>query len=140
DAFYRSVRRDARGNLVVVFGVSSATAYPSVGVLGLSPTGQETDPTLLAAGTAPHRTPRFGDYFGAARDPLDPRRVWVAGELGSTAPGWSTALGAVTVDVTQVPPPPPVDTTAPAVHALAARGRRGALVRLAYRVSDDSGP
>jgi hypothetical protein len=111
-----------------------------VGVLGLSPSGQQTEPTLLAAGTATHRTPRYGDYFGAARDPSDPRRVWVAGELGTTAPGWSTALGAVTVDVTQVPPPPPVDTTAPVVRALAAHGRRGGRVRLAYRVSDDSGP
>lgn len=139
DTFYPALRPDSQGNLVVVFGLSSATAFPSLGVLGLSQLGQQTEPTLLASGTAPHRTSRFGDYFGAARDPLDPRRVWVAGELGTSTPGWSTALGAVTVDVTQVPPPP-ADTTAPSVRALAAHGRRGARVRLAYRVSDDSGP
>jgi len=39
------------------------------------------------------------------------------------------------------PPPPPAgpDTKAPVVRLYAARGRRGALLRLRYRVSDDGG-
>ena len=136
DAFFPAVRIDADGNLAVVFGLSSPTAFPSVAVVGISPTGLQTPPVLVGAGTTSHRTARYGDYFGAARDPTDPRRIWVAGELGTAALGWSTVVGSVTVNVPEAPPP---DTTPPTVKALTATARRGRVVRLRYRVSDHGG-
>src|SRR5437667_159323 len=47
-----------------------------------------------ASGCPNNSVCRYGDYFGAARDPSDPGIVWVAGEYG-TATGWATFIAAM---------------------------------------------
>jgi hypothetical protein len=82
---------------------------------------------------------RYGDYFGAARDPLDPSIVWVAGEAGTDVPkgrGWSTSVASVVVGA---PGPLPVaaGTGPPGIQAVSAVVRTGGALRLAYRALDD---
>ncbi len=116
--FYPAIRTDGGGNLVVVFGLSSATVYPSVEVASRAPsdTLNTLGPwTTLRAGTG-SRTPtsgscssgvcRYGDYFGVAVDPSNTSRVWTAGEYGNTT-GWGTYISEVGAS-SPSPPPPPV--------------------------------
>ena len=58
-------------------------------------------PSVIRAGEGPEASGcpnnsvcRYGDYFGAARDPSDPGVVWVAAEYG-TSTGWSTFIAAM---------------------------------------------
>jgi len=102
--FYPALRTDADGNLVVVFGYSSATDYPEMRVATRSahdPPSTIGAPQVIRLGEGPEASGcpnnsvcRYGDYFGAARDPSDPGIVWVAGEYG-TATGWATFIAAM---------------------------------------------
>jgi len=102
--FYPALRTDADGNLVVVFGYSSATEYPEMRVATRSvhdPPNTIGAPQVLRAGEGPevsgcpnNSVCRYGDYFGASQDPSDPGIVWVAGEYG-TATGWATFIAAM---------------------------------------------
>src|SRR2546422_5701103 len=102
--FYPALRADAAGNLVVVFGYSSATEYPEMRVATRSvhdPPNTIGAPQVIRAGEGPDASGcpnnsvcRYGDYFGASQDPSDPGIVWVAGEYG-TANGWSTFIAAM---------------------------------------------
>ncbi len=104
DSFYPSIARDAAGDLVVVFGFSSATAYPGIAVTSQQagdPVDSVRAPLVIQAGTGPEDlwcpdgvSCRYGDYFGASVDPLDPEVVWTAGEYG-TPSGWQTEVTAV---------------------------------------------
>src|SRR2546427_958001 len=98
--FYPALRTDAGGNLVVVFGYSSSSEFPGVMVAdrsGTDPPNTIGTPQVLRVGEAPETLAcsgsvcRYGDYFGAARDPSDPGIVWVAGEYG-TSSGWATFI------------------------------------------------
>ena len=135
--FYPALRPDSSGNLEIVYGFSSSTAYPSVAVVTKPVDGSFSSPRLVVAGRAPETSGRFGDYFGAARDPATTTTIWVAGETGQ-APGWATTIGAV--GTAPLPPPPPQpDVTRPHAKALRSQGRRGHIVRVLFNVSDDSG-
>jgi len=97
DVFYPALRPDAAGNLAVVYGHSSADEYPGVAVRYLRADGTWTAPAAeVAVGTAPEISGRYGDYFGAAVDPLDGGRIWLAGEFGPAADaphlGWRTVI------------------------------------------------
>src|SRR3989441_4369392 len=102
--FYPALRTDAAGNLVVVFGYSSATEYPETRVATRSvhdPPNTIGAAQVIRAGEGPEASGcpnnsvcRYGDYFGASQDPSDPGVVWVAGEYG-TANGWSTFIAAM---------------------------------------------
>src|SRR3989475_644088 len=102
--FYPALRTDAAGNLVVVFGHSSATEYPDMRVATRSvhdPPNTIGAPQVIRAGEGPEASGcpnnsvcRYGDYFGASQDPSDPGVVWVAGEYG-TANGWATFIAAM---------------------------------------------
>jgi hypothetical protein len=140
DLFYPAVRPDAAGNLIVVYGHSSATVMPELLALARTADGGFTQPVVLARADAPQSGSRYGDYFGAARDPSDPSVVWVAGEVGARGAfsGWSTAVAAVSLAV-GAPQMSVRDMVAPTVRAIASAGRRGSPVRLEYRLGDDSG-
>jgi hypothetical protein len=106
-AFYPAMRTDGDGRLTVVFGASSSTDYPSVMIASRSPSdspGTIDTPLLVKGGTASETTAcstttcRYGDYFGAARDPSDPGAVWVAGEYGRPS-GWGTFVAAISTTV-----------------------------------------
>src|SRR5437867_3119870 len=91
--FYPALRTDAAGNLVVVFGYSSATEYPETRVATRSvhdPPNTIGAPQVIRAGEGPEASGcpnnsvcRYGDYFGASQDPTDPGIVGVAGKSES---------------------------------------------------------
>ncbi len=118
--FYPALRPDADGNLIVVFGYSSASDYASVGVT-LKPAGGSFVTWLpLARGGAPQTSGRWGDYFGAAVDPSDPGAVWVVGQASARVDsvpdglGWTTTVARVTVGAR----PPLVSYPSPRVTAI----------------------
>jgi hypothetical protein len=108
--YYRpALELDSRGNLFVVFGYSSTQGvFPSLAVLKLSKLDNgslQFNAALLKDGTRnttserglfepnqtcphkeesdplpEHQCSRYGDYFSAARDPVDPLSIWVAGQ------------------------------------------------------------
>lgn len=99
---YPALRADAQGDLLVVFGYSSASVFPGLmaagRVFGDAP-GSLDPPQAIMAGTASETlqcstttgTCRYGDYFGAALDPSNASVVWAAGEFGSPS-GWRTQI------------------------------------------------
>jgi hypothetical protein len=104
--FYPVLRVDKKGNLLVLFGFSNSTTFPSLGVTGqltTDPAGTLAFPRTLKAGTAADTSTRYGDYFGAALDPADPTVAWVAGEYHDNSTGscqtfgscWSTFIGSI---------------------------------------------
>ena len=107
NAYYAALRPDANGNLIVVFGYSDRTDYPSVAALAaLGPiTGEQggnfTDPIELAGGTSP-TVDRWGDYQGAAVDPANPNVIWSVGQVGDDFGSgdntrWATHIDALSV-------------------------------------------
>jgi hypothetical protein len=133
--FFPAVRPDASGNLVIVYGQSGAALLPRLVVIGRAPDGGLSTPVVIAQSAGLHQGGRYGDYFGAARDPSHPELVWVAGEYGVDIPGvlgWSTSLAAVQVFSAGVTPPAVSASMLPRVKALAVTGRAGAAIRLAY--------
>ncbi|MBI4332045.1 MAG: hypothetical protein HY673_12255 [Chloroflexi bacterium] len=123
--FYPAIHTDSSGNIVIVFARSSSTEYGSVWYTGRKTTDSTAQPaTLLKGGEkyiAPLPTPagyavRWGDYSGAAPDPVEENRVWIFGEWAKDAPGipdyrdWGTWVGLVTF---ATPAPTPTVTPTP---------------------------
>ena len=133
--FYPAIRPDASGNLVVVYGESSSTLLPRVAAVARMPDGTFTGPVTIAQSTGQHTGDRYGDYFGAGRDPANPGVIWVVGETG-TAPhstaGWGTAIGSVVVTPAGGTPPAAVTLPPPAVLAKKGAGRAGKTMLLRY--------
>lgn len=92
----------SRGQLALVYGKSSSSLFPSLFATGRLPAdlmnSLET-PATIKTGTADDLSGRYGDYFGAATDPLstDNSTFWVSGEYRSSSvnSGWSTAIAEV---------------------------------------------
>jgi hypothetical protein len=138
--FFPAVRPDGDGNLVIVAGESGLKVLPRVIAIGRTPEGALTQPAVVAQSAGSYRGDRYGDYFGAARDPLDPRTVWVGGESGTDVPsgsGWATTVASVVVTAAGAAPPAVAGQTPPGVRAVAAAARAGSPVHLAYRPLDD---
>lgn len=103
DAFYPAAAPDPDRNVLVSFGVSSGTEYPSAEAAGI-PAGGQTPLSWasVADGTHAINNDRYGDYFGAAVDPTHPHAVWLAGEVGNDpSGGWGSAIRAVSLDPEQ---------------------------------------
>jgi hypothetical protein len=99
--FYGSVSLDSSNNLVVVYGESSSTIFPSLEVTGQianAPVGSLANAATIAAGSADDLSTRYGDYFWAATQPKTPNTFWVSGEFRQIQlfQGWSTEIGLVT--------------------------------------------
>jgi hypothetical protein len=138
--FYPAIRPDSSGNLVIVYGESGPTVLPELVAIGRTPDGTFTAPAVIGQSPSPQVGGRYGDYFGAARDPLHPELVWVAGEQGADVlggDGWSTTVAAVQVSLAGVAPPAVSSSAPPSVKALVAAGRAGVAIRLAYAALDD---
>jgi hypothetical protein len=138
--FYPAIRPDSSGNLVVVYGESSATELPRLVAVGRAPDGSLSTPVTVAQSASQHVGGRYGDYFSAARDPLHPELVWVAGEHGVDVEGvrgWSTTVAAVEVTSAGVAPPAVSGSPLPGLRARASAGRAGGTVRLAYTALDN---
>ena len=138
--FYPTVRPDGSGNLVIVYGESGAALNPEVVAVGRAPDGTFTDPVVIAQSAGAYLGDRYGDYFGAARDPQDPGLVWVAGEAGTEivgGRGWATVVASVSVTPAGAPPPPVLGIAPTGVRAVHVVARAGTSVRLVYRALND---
>lgn len=96
--YYPALGVDGAGNLFVVFNASSATAFAGLRVSGRQvddPPNTLVASTLLRAGGGAQTSSRMGDYNGAALDPADPTRLWVAGEYikASGSANWGSFIG-----------------------------------------------
>ncbi len=99
--FYGAVSLDSSNNLVVVYGESSSTIYPSLEVTGQLATAAPSslaNAATVATGSALELSTRYGDYFWAATQPKTPNTFWVSGEFRQVQlfQGWSTEIGLVT--------------------------------------------
>ncbi|MGB6463624.1 MAG: plastocyanin/azurin family copper-binding protein [Nitrosotalea sp.] len=95
--FYPALNLDSLGDLVVIFGYSTSTIYPSLAVTKQAyndPANTLEAPIILVSGTVADTSGRYGDYFGAASDP-SVAAVWIAGEYHTSVP-WSTFIGSTT--------------------------------------------
>lgn len=139
--FFPALRPDASGNLVIVYGESSRTVQPELVALVRSPDGTFSAPTTIAQSVGPYLGNRYGDYFGAARDPSNPSVVWVAGEAGWTGAadeGWSTDLASITAGPAPASLPAVARVPPPRLRAQAVVSHAGAATRLVYRSLDDA--
>ena len=138
--FYPAIRPDGSGDLVVVYGESGLSVLPEVVAVGRTPDGTFTNPVVIAQSASAYLGDRYGDYFGAARDPANPGLVWVAGQAGTDVlggRGWATTVASVAITAPGAQPPPVIGARPPAVRAVHATGRSGKAVRLAFRSLDD---
>src|SRR5467141_4809731 len=99
--FYPAVS-SFQGQLVVSFGRSSSSIFPSAMATGRAstdPLNTLQAPAVIRAGTTADTSTRYGDYFGAATDPTPTASstFWVAGEYraDSTFQNWNTVIGQI---------------------------------------------
>ncbi len=83
-----------------MYGRSSSTVYPSAYVTAIQSNAFQT-PALIASGSTPDTSTRYGDYFGAGTD-FSTSTFWVGGEyrVDSTFQNWSTAIAPITLSST----------------------------------------
>jgi hypothetical protein len=111
--FYPAVTVDSSGNLFVAYTISAADQYASAAWAGLF-----VGPNVLLRNSiiesgvgvyGGNQTPeRWGDYSAAARDPVDPTRVWLAAEYAAAPTAtdlynWGTGIGEVRLPRTYLP-------------------------------------
>ena len=99
--FYPAVS-SSQGQLVVSFGRSSSSIFPSAMATGRAssdPVNTLQAPVVIRAGTTADTSTRYGDYFGAATDPTPTASstFWVAGEYrkSTTFQNWNTVIGQI---------------------------------------------
>jgi len=101
DLYYPAEGVDSSNNVVVTFGGSSSSLYPSVAAFGaLAGVTLSTAvvPALLARGIDTYTGSRWGDYVSAATDPSDPTKVWISGMYSAAPTGnWGTGLARLSV-------------------------------------------
>jgi hypothetical protein len=100
DVFYPALDVDRDQNLALIFGFSGSSQSPSLAVSrqdynpGLPPSNSIQPPVTVVLGTSSDITSggactsacsRYGDYFGAAANPVE-RNWWLAGEWMTTGP------------------------------------------------------
>lgn len=138
--FYPAIRPDGDGNLVIVAGESGLDVLPELIAYGRTQDGALSAPAVVVQSAGTYRGDRYGDYFAAARDPSDPRTVWIGGEAGTDVPGgsgWATTIASVVVSPAGVRPPAVAGTAPPGVHAVPLVGHAGGPAHLPYTALDD---
>ncbi len=103
--FYPALSTDSSNNLVLLYGHSSLSLFPTLEVTGrlaTMPPATLAASVLLIAGTAADLSTRWGDYFWAATDPATPNTFWVSGEYRTVSlfQGWSTQVGEISFNPT----------------------------------------
>lgn len=101
--FYPAVMPDTNGNMTMVFCRSGSSEFASIrysGRLSSDPAGTLQGSALLKSGEATYNGPdgsgrnRWGDYAGAASDPVDGRLVWFYSMYAALpANTWGTWIG-----------------------------------------------
>lgn len=96
---YPAIRTDTAGNLIASLTHTNSAIFAEAAVAGR----QATDPlntmggtSLLRAGDVLHTSSRWGDYLGAAVDPVYPGCIWLVGQYAKNTQGadWGTYIGA----------------------------------------------
>ena len=97
--FYSALAVNSRKDVMLVFGSSSTTSYPSLHVTGRlsdDPSGTMRPSILIAEGKAIYDvnslgTDHYGDYFGIALDPVD-NTVWAYGQYTFNSCRWASMI------------------------------------------------
>src|SRR5207249_10408804 len=107
--FYPAVS-SYQGQLVVSFGRSSSSIFPSAMATGRAssdPLNTLQSAAVIRAGTTADTSGRYGDYFGAATDPTptSSSTFWVAGEYRTSSRSslWNTAIARIAPLDAQIP-------------------------------------
>lgn len=98
DTIFPAVAIDVKGAIGTVYGRTSETAHPSVGIAGRIPGDPEGTMAIGRSVVEGETSPadgddlqRWGDYFDCVIDPVDGRTFWAVGEI-QTPEGWSTEI------------------------------------------------
>ncbi len=95
-----AIRTTDDGDLVVALSRTTPSIFAELRVAGRegddNPNAMDGS-ALVRAGEVVHTSGRWGDYFGAAVDPLHPACIWVAGEFAKATLGrdWSTHIASM---------------------------------------------
>ena len=156
--FYPTLGLDANKNAAIDYSLSSASDYPSHGAM-IQRFGDTTptDRGLIQAGAGAYTAPpppgttasRWGDYAAVATDPVEPTRVWVAGEYsdGTTLTfghsNWNTGIAAIdfttlNLSVTGIGFGPQLTGSASAAQTLTVTNSGDANVVISSTLSDSS--
>lgn len=103
-SFFPAIAVNGQGHVAIVFARSSANEYPSAyysGRLASDPPSTLRPSAVLKAGNASQSVAegccggyRWGDYSGAALDPIDDT-AWIIGEYTQTTTLWGTWIGRI---------------------------------------------
>jgi len=104
-----AIRTDSQGNLHVSLTHTTSSIWAEARVAGrlaADPPNTMSGSTVLRAGEVLHDSGRWGDYMGAAVDPVDPNYVWIVGQYakdtGASGPtgnwDWGTYIGRLAFD------------------------------------------
>jgi hypothetical protein len=96
DVFYPTLSIDNAGNMIIAFGISSSSIYPSIMVASQSPSSAQNTvdkPIYLIKGTAADESGRYGDYDGSALD--SNVNVWITHQYNKDESGWSTLIASL---------------------------------------------
>jgi len=111
DLYFPAITVDSSGDLFIAYSESSFSLYPSArGVDSLAATPMTFENSItIASGQTSYSGTRWGDYSGAAQDPLDPADVWLTAEYQANslnAADWGTATARVAIQpsITSVMP------------------------------------
>lgn len=102
---YPAVTVDASGNVYVPLTHTNTGIYAEAVLAGRQPGDPPSTlsaASLVHAGDVVHTSGRWGDYLGAAVDPVHTSCVWIVGEYSGVVPGpsydWATDIAAASYD------------------------------------------
>jgi hypothetical protein len=108
DAYFGSIAVNPLGQVVVGFSASSPSQYVSSYAVTGTLTGggiQFDEPMLLASGSAPNTTARWGDFSATTFDPNDPTHFWTIQELPLADNVWRTQITELVFQPAALPGP-----------------------------------
>jgi hypothetical protein len=91
--FYPAIQTDRGGNAYLVFGRSSADEYAQLRQTGRrsgDDLGDLQSSVSIKDGESAYTQPRWGDYFGIARDGGEPTAIWMFGQYADVGSNWAT--------------------------------------------------
>ncbi|MCF8371583.1 MAG: T9SS type A sorting domain-containing protein [Bacteroidales bacterium] len=95
DRWMGAIAISASGNIGLAYNVAGSSTYPSLRYTGrksCDPLGVMTEPeTLIASGSSPNASNRYGDYNAMVVDPSDGETFWFTG-MYNPATQWSTKI------------------------------------------------
>jgi len=96
DIFYPALTIDNGGNLLMAFGISSTSMYPSIMIATQNPssmTNTVEKPVFLIKGSVADNSGRYGDYDDAELDSNS--TAWFTHQYNKDESGWSTLISSV---------------------------------------------